>query len=259
MFFAGPNVTTYRARTPNGGRFIGVRCVKFANYTERPASNGVSFVWYGEGLRNSLPYRHFGEVFQCGAERYGHGAYLEGNGEQVYGHADALTFAIEPVSTTLPERIFLRGDWEEDWEREPSGLITEYTSGLAPITTAGAWFDHFAVLDITGTHGEGQRFMLLSGSWLGSGIWRGAPYLHLGTYIGDPAAHRCPIAIGAADICFQRGFCSKVEWGTMLIRPATGHGVGALETVGDWTEVWTLQRRRRPCRVTDGPQLPFRK
>lgn len=258
MFFAGPNVTSYRAHTPNSGRFVGIRCVKFANYAERPTSDGVSFVWYGEGTYDGLSYRHFGEVFQRGAERYGHGAYLEGNGEQILGHADALTFEMEPASATLPDRIAVRGDWDEDWERVPSGLITEYTSELAPITTGGPWFDQFAVLDITGTHGEGRRFMLRSGSWLGSGIWRGAPYLHLGTYIGDPAARRCPIAIGAADICFQRGFCSKVDWGTMLVRPVADHGDGALETVGDWTEIWTLQHRRRPCQLTGGPRLPFR-
>jgi len=172
MFFAGPNVATYRVGTADGRSEVGLRCVKFANLQERAGVPGIGFVWFGEGRLDGMPYRHFGEAFQTSGGLDGHAAYLHGNGEQVQGHVDGLTFQVESVSATsrVPDRITVRGDWEEVWELEPNGLIHEYTSTLGPMTQAGPSFDHFTVRDKGGTNGEGHRFMFASGSWLGAGV-----------------------------------------------------------------------------------------
>ncbi|WP_203746755.1 hypothetical protein [Catellatospora bangladeshensis] len=244
--------------TPGGERLAAVRCVKFANLTERATTPGVSFVWYGEGVRAGYAYRHFGEAFQDPRRCYGHAAYLQGNGEELHGHVDHLTFHPTGPPEGPPERIAVTGDWTETWLLEPDGLVTEYTALPGRIVTAGPWFDHFSVLEKAGTHGAGHRYMLSSGSWLGSGTWRGVPYLHLGTFIGDPTAPGSPVSFGAADICFQRGFCGQVRWGAMLLRPAARFPAGTLEVVGGWTEVWTPRRSRTPCALADVPVLPFR-
>jgi hypothetical protein len=76
---------------------------------------------------------------------------------------------------------------------------------------------------------------LSSGSWLGAGRWLDLTYLHLGTYIGDPAGQ---VRFSASDIAATNFFCGLVPWGELTMRPDT---TGDMRLTGVWSEVW--QRR----------------
>ncbi|HEV8651611.1 MAG TPA: hypothetical protein VG276_20010 [Actinomycetes bacterium] len=272
MFVAGPYVACYRAEATGRDHLLGVRCVLFANLLYRPGLAGVGFVWYGEDATQLGAMRHIGEAYMpaSGSRR---GDPLPGLAVALDGDADGdgaptaidsaagLQLTVDPsapateAGTTLPRppedaavpgvgptvpippRIRVTGAWRQEWILEPSGVVDEYTSPLPPISAGGPGLDEFEVRNRDGTRGHGLRVMLASGSWLGAGTWRDVPYLHLGTFIGDPTANG-RIKFGAADICHERGFCGAVPWGAMLLRPAPRIGPGVWEMLGAWTEEW---------------------
>jgi len=220
--------------------------VKFANLLEQPDNSGVSFVWYGEGSGPSGSYRHFGEAFQLTHPSQpsgirGHAASLTGNGEQASGYAGDLRFTVRQASGGIPQRVGVQGEWREEWVLEPDGIVEGYQSPLGPIRTGGRWFHELSVSSDDPFPGEGVRLMLATGSWLGAGQWFGKPYLHLGTFIGDPTEQGSPVAFGAADICHEYGYCGSVEWGHLLVRPAPRLGEGCFRVGGAWGEEWILR------------------
>lgn len=272
MFVAGPYVACYRAAGTGRAELLGVRCVLFANLLYRPGLAGIGLVWYGEDITPLGATRHIGEAYvPAGGVRRGDplpgvttalGRNADGDAAPAANDpAAGLQLTVDPPAQAteagatlprppddaavpgvgptvpIPPRIRVTGAWQQEWILEPSGVVDEYTSPLSPVSAGGPGLDEFEVRNRDGTPGYGLRVMLASGSWLGAGTWRDVPYLHLGTFIGDPtAAGR--IKFGAADICHQRGFCGAVPWGAMLLRPAPRIAPGVWEMLGLWTEEW---------------------
>jgi hypothetical protein len=245
LFVAGPYVAAYRARSVGDGRPLGVRCVKYANLTHQPDTPGVAFVWYGEGDGPAGGCQQFGESFvtpdsDMDGPLPGYAARLSGAGADVATPA-RLSLAVTREAPGPPSRIVVSGDWRETWELCQGNVLTDYSSTLPSLESAGPAFREFTVYDRESTPGHGIRCMLSSGSWLGAGEWHGVRYVHLGTYIGDPSAEGRPVKFGVSDICHQRGFCGTVDWGQILVRPALSAGAGVWEVLGLWTEEWTLR------------------
>jgi len=225
-FDAGPHVSCYRAVTRADGSFAGVRCVKFANLVHCPDVPGVAFVWYAEGPG---PYRHFGEAFvAAGGELVAHAAPIVGNGERD-GSFLRLRF------TGSPEELTVTGDLDEVWTLVPDGVVPGYRPVARHIERTGPHLTEYRVRKVDGSPGFGVRAMLSSGSWLGAGRWLDLTYLHLGTYIGDPAGQ---VRFSASDIAATNFFCGLVPWGELTMRPDT---TGDMRLTGVWSEVW--QRR----------------
>jgi len=249
VFNAGPYVSTYRVQTLDGSVLPGVRCVKFANLVEEPETAGVSFVWYGEGVTSDGTYRHFGEAFQVsdGSEGLvvrGHASDLHGNGEQLSGYLGDLQFVVSPGDGGVPSRVVAsHSGSREEWILEPDGRVESYTSSLPPIRCGGLRFREFGVGGVDPFPGQGVRLMLSSGSWLGAGSWFDKPYLHLGTFVGDPTADGMPVKFGTADICHEHGYCGMVEYGDLLIGPAPERGAGWFIAGGAWGEEWQPRHR----------------
>jgi hypothetical protein len=239
MFDAGPHVSCYRAVSTVDGSFAGIRCVKFANLQHCPDVPGVAFVWYAEG---SGPYRHFGEAFIAEAGLVGHAAPIVGNGEQD-GSVLRLRFA---VPATLDE-LTVTGDLNEVWTLVPDGVVPGYQPVARHIERTGPHLTEYRVRKVDGSPGFGVRAMLSSGSWLGAGRWLDLTYLHLGTYIGDPAG---TVRFSAADIAATNWFCGLVPWGELTLRPAT---VDTVRVTGVWSEVW--QRRHAAAGWQPAPEI----
>jgi hypothetical protein len=238
VFVAGPYVVTYQARSTTDDVPVGIRCVKFANLTERPGVPGVAFVWYGEGVVNGVPFRHFGEAFRTGA-----GRVLPGHAVDLPGTADpaAMTLSFTIPTAGVPDRIAVSGDRSEHWERIAGTVAQDYRSSLPPLGTGGDLVREYTVRDRDGTPGHGIRCLLSSGSWLGAGQWRGVPYLHPG-YL-----HRRPERTGPTSALRRRRHLPPT--GILRIR-AVGKIAGAAgqsgrpierEVLGRWTEDWRLR------------------
>jgi hypothetical protein len=222
-FDAGPHVSCYRGVSRADGSFTGVRCVKFANLVHCPDIPGVAFVWYAEGPG---PSRHFGEAFiAADGELVAHAAPIVGNGERD-GEFLRLRF------TGSPEKLTVTGDLDEVWTLVPDGVVPGYRPVARHIERTGPHLTEYQVRKVDGSPGFGVRAMLSSGSWLGAGRWLDLTYLHLGTYIGDPAGQ---VRFSASDIAATNFFCGLVPWGELTMRPDTA---GDMRVTGVWSEMW---------------------
>ncbi|MDH6580821.1 hypothetical protein [Kitasatospora sp. MAP5-34] len=242
MFDAGPYVSCYRARSLTDGSFTGVRCVKFANLIHFPNVRGVAFVWYAEGLDQAGPYRHFGEAFLVpnpapDGPILAHAAGITGNGERAEPFLRLLVSPDRRLGS-VPERVRISGDRQEDWELVPDGRISDYTPLPRHVERNGPLLREFKVRR-DGTPGFGVRSMLSSGSWIGSGRWLDMTYLHLGTYIVDPAGMA---RYGVSDIAAGNHYCNVVPWGEISLRADAGGPVPFVRTSGTWSETWELRR-----------------
>ncbi|WP_159030767.1 hypothetical protein [Streptomyces sp. 769] len=254
MFDSGLHVSCYRAHSLADGSFVGVRCVKFANFVHCPHLEGVAFVWYAEGLEPAGPYRHFGEAFittsgttSDGVDPGGflaHAAGITGNSERDEPFL-RLCFDIPSPHSEVPARLLVTGDRREEWTLAPDGLVPEYQPILRHIERTGRHFNEFTVRKSDGTPGFGIRSMLSSGSWLGAGRWLELPYLHLGTYIGPRSG---PVRFSASDIAAGNGFCLFVPWGELNVRIGTDKGASVRQVTGTWSETWQLRHSRAEWR-----------
>ncbi len=236
MFDSGPHVSCYRAVSRADGSFIGVICVKFANFVHCPELAGVAFVWYAEGPG---PYRYFGEAFIATPEEgvsslIAHAAPIIGNSERE-GPFLRLRFEIPTPPLMVPAQVTVTGDLEEVWLLIPDGIVPDHEPTARHIERTGSYLTEYRVRKRDGSPGFGVRAMLSSGSWLGAGRWLDLTYLHLGTFIGDPAG---PVRFSASDIAASNWFCGLVPWGELAMRPDTTDAVPLLHVTGAWSEVW---------------------
>ncbi|WP_424535602.1 hypothetical protein ACOZ38_36820 [Sphaerisporangium viridialbum] len=254
MFSSGPHVSCYQARSTVDGAVIGIRCVKFANLIHQPGTPGIAFVWYGEGTDDAGPYRYFGEAFSLpgspddvsGSVLIALAGGLSGNGERAEPLLE-LRFEVGSPAGGVPAKLRVTGDRSEEWTLVPNGVLAGYQPVPRRIAKAGPNFHEFVVRKHDGTPGVGVRLMLHSGSWLGSGRWGDMTYLHLGTFVGDPANPVVPVRFGTADIGIDTHYCGFVPWGEMSVRrtsPATWQVTGA------WSEEWQ-ERHAGPDRPVD--------
>lgn len=244
-FDAGPHVSCYRAVSRADGSFRGIRCVKFANLLHCPEVRGVAFVWYAEGPG---PYRHFGEAFvptPGATELVAHAAPIVGNGERD-GSFLRLRFTVPATF----EELAVTGDLDEVWTLVPDGVVPGYAPVARHIERTGPHLTEYRVRKVDGSPGFGVRAMLSSGSWLGAGRWLDLTYLHLGTYIGDPAG---PVRFSASDIAATNWFCGLVPWGELTVRPDPTGAVPLLRVTGVWSEVW--QRRHAATGWRPAPEI----
>jgi hypothetical protein len=243
MFDSGPYVSCYRAASLIDGSFVGVRCVKFANFVHCPDLEGVAFVWYAEGVESVGPYRHFGEAFNAAPASSGsrdliaHAAGIVGNSEREEPIL-RLQFEIPSPPPEVPTRLVVTGDRHEVWTLVPDGVVPDYRPLPRHIERTGPHLNEFTVRKRDGTPGFGVRSMLSSGSWLGAGRWLHLTYLHLGTYIGPPNG---PVQFSASDIAAGNYFCGLVPWGELTVREDPEESPSVRQVAGAWSETWQLR------------------
>ncbi|WP_406319539.1 hypothetical protein OHA77_19700 [Streptosporangium sp. NBC_01639] len=252
MFDSGPHVSCYRAFSAVDGSFVGVRCVKFANFVHCPDLEGVAFVWYAEGVEPAGPYRHFGEAFLTASNDdpramdsrtldsralIAHAAGIAGNSERDEPFL-RLRFDVPSSPPEVPRRLVVTGDRQEEWTLVPDGVVHDYRPLPRHIERTGPHLNEFTVRKRDGTPGFGVRSMLSSGSWLGAGRWLDLTYLHLGTYIG---ARTGPVRFSASDIAAGNWFCGLVPWGEITVREDAEEGSSVRQVTGAWSEAWQLR------------------
>jgi len=235
----GPNLVTYAVE---GGD--GVRCVAFAH----GRGGGRRLAWYGEGTRRDRRYRHVGEGALGAAAS---AVDLHGNGEDDDDRIDGgLTLrAAGGEVDGAPARIAVGGAWRETWVRT-DGLHAGYTSVFTePITTCGRHFDRYRVFHTDEwKYGFSVRCVLPGGrTWIGTGHWRGQPYVHVGTWSFEDGRWG-PIA---GDLCADPTWiCVAADHGSLSLERHAFAGIGAgFVQAGQWPEIWLPSRRRHALRL----------
>jgi hypothetical protein len=157
MFDSGPYVSCYRAVSLPDGSFVGVRCVKFANFVHCPDLTGVAFVWYAEGVEPAGPYRHFGEAFIVAPEAgsatlIAHAAGIVGNSERDEPFM-RLRFEVRSPPPGVPAQLVVSGDRQEQWTLVPDGVVPDYQPLPRHIERTGPHLNEFMVRKRDGSPG----------------------------------------------------------------------------------------------------------
>jgi hypothetical protein len=246
-FTCGPHALTYEVQQAQANGFrvvVGIRCVKVVN--------NQSFAWYGEGRWGSFQYRNVGygsgDIFNGGVRFVGYQGDIHGNGENgtAFWNGDFTLTATAPI-TAQPARIDLRnsqGNLLESWHLATQNRTT-YTMLPFPMlrcsdTPPGnhAFVEQMRVRK-GGTVLETDRRCLLNlrgtthlpYAWVGSGVFEGRPYFHLGVGNFQPNGGWL-----ASDLCFTGNhMCLDFpEGGIQLTRQQDT----SIFASGAWTETW---------------------
>lgn len=244
-FACGPNYQTYQVFDGNFSvhNGTGVRCVHFTNQSDRS-----QFIWYGEGFWGGFKYRHLGDSVHYLSPR-AHAVDIFGNGENGQGVASSLkiTTGLPPGSSTIPDIIYIGGDWNEFWLRMANGNVSSYTSTLFPIRACGTnlkTYSVYAPIDLSYYPNQsfiGVRCVLPDiRTWVGQGSRGNNPYFHIGSVIYD-AGNPASVKFGAFDICKDSSFiCNNYDFGTLTMIPQNVNFKYEL-LVQPWNEEWVPQ------------------
>lgn len=271
-FTCGPHMKTYSVTALDGRKGAGVRCVLFV----RGALNLSA--WYGEGFwgrqlrafHSRSFYRHVGEAFMPPNRDLGiaSAADIHGNGE----HTDAAFLGSLQITysnrsrDTPPNRIEVRGAWNEAWTLEPDNIHHGYTRPpeLRRVEVCGKNFIQYEAIDRPTTtdskNGFGVRCMTKAArnietgfvrrTWYGEGQWNGVRYAHVSSLFA------------AADICEPSlfGFCGKTNTSIEFLDTGGGSSNPVtppryIKVGGPWREDWVLNDIN-PCCLATPTQLP---
>lgn len=281
-FSCGPHMKTYSVAALDGRLGRGVRCLFFPS-----GEFDRHFIWYGEGFwGRELPtvlhslslYRHVGESRGRIVPRdrdIASAADIFGNGEstdKAYYGTLQMTFSNRDENAP-PNRIEVRGPWNEVWTLEPDNIHQGYVhpAGLRHVEVCGKHFLQFEAIDrptsSSSKNGFGVRCFatmqraiepgFILGTWYGEGRWNGIYYAHIGSHTSTYQDK-----LTAADICEPSlfGYCGKVASGKIRYKY---YGAGLtpqiparyIKVEGNWREDWVLNDIN-PCCAVPAPAPP---
>jgi hypothetical protein len=251
-YSCGSDLITYVATSNQGFSGSGIRCVRFiSGPIYSPISSWVGFSWYGEGRWGSFKYRHIGEAFLAGSDLTARTADIYGNGENATGKLTGGELHITASEEPIPNQLFVHGAWNETWTKASQWSVPFYA--LDRIKTCGANLFKYRADSRSGLEGFGIRcFLPGSHTWVGSGRWGNARYVHLGYGQYTLQGSQVVLKYGQSDICglAPAQICNTLSPGSFVLAPINFPHVGDGYLVsGILSERWLPFNRRYAVRV----------